>query len=149
MSVSTAGRLGRRLGLVVLAAAVLVLPSCGKRRKTCYPVRGTVLVNGKPAKDLVIVFNPKDESGEERLAPTGQTDAAGGFRLSTYDTDDGAPAGDYVVTFTWREASGLLKNQFDGPDRLKGRYNDPKKAEFPVTVEKGAAELPPFKLEVK
>jgi hypothetical protein len=133
---------------VRLALVGVLLPACGKRRKTCYPVRGRVLVNGKPAKDLVVLFNPKEEEAE-RLAPNAQTDANGEFQLSTYVEQDGAPAGDYLVTFTWRERSGLLKNQFDGPDRLKGRYGDPKKALFPVTIEKRPTELPEFRLEVK
>ena len=134
-----------RRRMLALALGTLLMPSCGKSQRVCYPVRGRVLVNGKPVKDLVVVFNPKVEE-KERLAPNAQTDENGEFQLSTYDTNDGAPDGDYQVFFTWKEASGLLKNQFDGPDRLKGFYADPKKELFPVTVEKRPMELPDFML---
>lgn len=136
-------------GMLVLALAVLLTAGCGgNRQKTCYPVRGRVLVNGKAAKDVLVVFNPKVAEGE-RLAPNAQTDENGAFELSTYGMNDGAPASEYLATFTWREVSGLLKNQFDGPDRLKGYYNDPTKGLFPITIEKRPMELPDFNLEIK
>jgi hypothetical protein len=53
------------------------------------------------------------------------------------------------VTVTLRERSGLLKNQFDGPDRLKGRYATKDKSDLRATVNRGATELPPFQLSTK
>ena len=140
---------GRAL-LGLLALCLLIgLSGCGNGRKTCYKVSGKVLVNGKPVKNVMVVFNPLDTSPEERLAPSAMTDDNGEFRLSTYDMEDGAPAGNYSVTFTWREPSGLLKNQFDGPDRLKNRYHDPAQKQFLVTVEKKPMQLDTFNLEMK
>jgi len=136
-----------RPALLCLLAAALLLPSCGDGRKKCYPVSGKVLVNGKPVKDVLVLFNPREKDPKGRLAPVAMTDENGEFRLATYAAGDGAPAGEYLVTFTWREASGLLKTTFDGPDRLGGRYQDPKQSQFPVTVEKQPLELPPFQLE--
>lgn len=140
---------GRLAGVLSLVVACLLVSACGKRGKTCYPVKGKVLLDGKPAKDVMVIFHPKDESDPERAAPSAQVDENGDFVLSTVAHNDGAPAGEYSVTFTWREASGLLKNQFDGPDRLKGRYADPKKNLFPVTIEPKPTELPPFNLSMK
>ena len=137
-------------GTVALALAVLmiVLPACGNGRKTVYPVHGKILVDGKPAPDAVVMFHPNFED-PNRVMPFGQADAEGNFAISSYVNGDGAPVGEYIVTFEWRERSGLLKNNFEGPDRLKGRYYDPKKSNFRVTVEKKKHDLPPFELTSK
>ena len=134
------------VAIVVVAGVMLVLPACGKGRKTCYPVRGRILVDGKPAPDAIVMFHPAFED-PDRVMPIGQADAEGNFAISSYVNGDGAPVGEYIVTFEWRERSGLLKNNFEGPDRLKGRYFDPKKSALRITVEKRRQELPPFELK--
>ena len=73
----------------------------------------------------------------------------GKFKISTYGDNDCAPAGEYAVTITWRQRSGLLKNQFDGPDRLKGKYNNKEQSGLKVTIEKKSQELTPFELTTK
>jgi hypothetical protein len=137
----------RRSALLALVV-VLVLPSCGKGRKPVYPASGQVFVNGKPPPDLFVMLHPVDESDPERTVPYAQADEKGHFKLSTYESGDGAPAGKYVVVFHWRERSGLMKKNFDGPDRLKGRYYDPKESQFRVTIVAGPNELPPFHLKM-
>lgn len=141
----------RPRAVVILAAlAAVAATSCGGR-KACYPVSGTVLVNGKPAPDCVVQFHssdPADHEGPNRVIPVAMADENGKFKLSTYEANDGVPAGEYTVTFTWRQRSGLLKNQFDGPDRLKGKYNT-KETGLKVTVEPKPQELPPFQLTTK
>jgi len=139
---------GRATVALALAVLMIVLPACGNGRKTVYPVHGKILVDGKPAPDAVVMFHPNFED-PNRVMPFGQADAEGNFAISSYVNGDGAPVGEYIVTFEWRERSGLLKNNFEGPDRLKGRYYDPKKSNFRVTVEKKKHDLPPFELTSK
>lgn len=137
---------------VVLFAAAAFAVGCGGGRKACYPVTGTVIVDTKPAPDALVQFHshdPADHDGPNRVLATAMTDEAGKFRLSTYAAADGVPAGEYTVTVTWRERSGLLKNQFDGPDRLKGRFALKEKSELRATVGRGPTELPPFQLSTK
>ncbi len=139
-----------RAAALFTAAALAV--GCGGGRKTCYPVSGTVLVNGKAAADCLVRFDshdPADHDGPNRVLPLAMADEKGRFQLSTYAANDGAPAGEYTVTFTWRERSGLLKNQFDGPDRLKGKYAMKESSGIKVTLGKGPQELPPFELTTK
>src|SRR5262249_48324561 len=133
--------------LAALLAAVLI-PSCGKGRKELYPVRTKVFVDNKPAADVFINLHPVDKSEPGRTASFGRTDANGEVTLSTFVAGDGVPEGEYVVTFTWRERSGLLKDQFEGPDRLKGQYYDLKTSKFRVTVQPKPNELPPFYLKI-
>jgi hypothetical protein len=80
------------------------------------------LVQGKPAKELFVYFRPVDETDPHPIIAFGQVDEKGRFTLSTYVADDGAPAGDYAVTFEWPLQGGPTKEDFQGPDRLKGRW---------------------------
>jgi hypothetical protein len=125
-------------GTLVLIGLTL-LSGCGGDGKIArYPVAGTVLVDGKPAEGVVIVFCPvsgTDEFMKER--PFGTTDAEGKFTLMTFDPDDGAPAGDYKV---------LAQLPKGDADLLKGRYFKLNDAKLTATVETGTNELPPFTL---
>ena len=47
----------------------------------------------------------------------------GSYSLSTYDENDGVPAGDYFVTVTW----GV--DGRDDEDKLRGRYAEPGRSE--------------------
>ena len=135
-----------------LATLALATSSCGNGRKNCYPVAGTIHVDGKPVADAMIQLHsadPADHEGPNRVIPLAMTDETGKFKLSTYGDNDGAPVGEYAVTITWRQRSGLLKNQFDGPDRLKGKYNTKELSGLKVTIEKKPQELRLFELTTK
>jgi hypothetical protein len=146
--VSCTGRLSpRRLACLLLAAAALLVSSCGRKgRKPVFPVSGTVLVNGKAAPEAIVYFHPVADDPPPVL-PYGQVNESGGFTLSTYESGDGAPAGDYIVTIEWRERSGLTGKNFEGPDRLQGRYSDPKKSKLRVTIKEETNSLSAFQLK--
>lgn len=137
--------------LLAAAALCLLLPACGKGRKPCYPVTGKVLVDGKPAPDAFVHFHPVEAAADpaDRVSPFAMVDDKGRFALSSYVSNDGAPEGEYIVTFEWRERSGLMKNNFEGPDRLKGAYVDPKKSKYKVQIKPEPNELPTFELTTK
>src|SRR5262245_32674893 len=134
----------RRLALLAgVAALALGSSSCGKARKPVYPVRGQVLVGGKPAPQAFVVFHPLDDDMPEALRPYGHAGPDGSFTLTSYAPNDGAPAGEYAATVVWLAAAGLNE---DAPDRLKGRYQAPKLTKLRATVQKGPTELEPFRL---
>jgi hypothetical protein len=138
----------RALLLLGLVGVLSLLPACARnKRKAVYPVRGQVLVRDKPAAELFVYFRPVDEADGDPIIAYGQVDAKGWFDLSTYVAKDGAPAGEYVVTFEWPRQGGPTKEDFQGPDRLNGRYKDPKTSKFHVRVEPKVNELPPFRLD--
>jgi hypothetical protein len=131
--------------VAILAA---LLSSCARNtRKPVYPVRGQVLVNGKPAAGATVFFFPV-ESDPDAIAPYGVVDADGSFSLTTYLTFDGAPAGEYVVTIRWPGAPHRPGDE-PGPDRLKGDYGSPKTSKLRATVEKKSNDLQPFRLTTK
>src|SRR6516225_7107044 len=82
---------------LVLAAS---MSSCSGGIKKCYPVKGQVLANGQPLAGAMIVFYP---TAPDSPTASGVTDGQGRFELSTYNTKDGAPVGDYDVTITWSQ----------------------------------------------
>ena len=140
----------RRSRLLPLLVAMLALPcaSCGKGgRKPVYPVEGKVLVgkDRQPAAGALVIFHPADSSDEDPNKPRAHVGDDGSFTLTTYTQNDGAPAGEYVVTVAWPEPR---KTPFDpvGPDRLGGRYGDPKTSKLRVTVEAKPNALEPIEL---
>jgi hypothetical protein len=107
-----------------------------------HQVKGSVYVNGTPTGGIAVVFNHTDTSVKGNAAkPVAVTDASGQFALSTNGPQDGAVAGEYIVTFFWPR--GGTSSQ----DFLKGRYTDAAKSKYRATIGDGDAELKPFELE--
>ncbi|XZE54533.1 hypothetical protein SH139x_000503 [Planctomycetaceae bacterium SH139] len=123
------------LGLMMLGCVVFV--GCGggtEGRKTTYRISGTVHVDGQPANYLAVRAHPV--AGVDKGDPTYSsafTDEEGKFVLSTYESGDGIPEGQYTLTFNWGEMN-LLSMSYGGPDKLKKRYDDPVKSEIKITV---------------
>jgi hypothetical protein len=115
-------------------AALLSLAGCSKSATT--PVGGTVTIDGKPAENAEVMFNPK----QGRMA-VGTTDASGHFTLSTTAPGDGAMPGEYIVTLVeyyppdkppaMPKGGGLL------PSRFPPKYADPATSPLTATVEAG------------
>lgn len=126
-------------------ALALLAVSCGGRDygdRPPYPASGKVLVNGEPAKGaLVVLYDGPPAPG--RPQPQGTTGDDGTFVLSTYDPKDGAPAGDYKVSITWKAG-----RKEGAPDRLNHAYADPQTSGLHATIEKQTNVLPPYDLKV-
>jgi 5-hydroxyisourate hydrolase-like protein (transthyretin family) len=136
---------------ICAGAAVLIATGCGKPPlpgpPPC-PVHAKVVYRGQPAKGFRVTFYPLFKQGKTRFAPAALTDAVGEFRLQSYHRDDGAPKGEYAVTFAWPNHinTGEEADPLPEVDQLEGRYSDPKKSQFKIVVHEGENELPPFVL---
>jgi hypothetical protein len=131
-----------RYVVIVILLMSLGLTSCGKEvgppRKETYPVTGQVYVDGKPVENVAVTC--VDVKGMDKEKPTlseTRTDKDGKFKISTYQSGDGVPVGDYVLTFYWGELN-LLSMSYGGPDKLNERYKDPGASTHKFTVKKGA-----------
>lgn len=138
----------RALALLCFCAATAALGGCGSSTefpKTA-PTSGTATYKGKPVAGLRVTLNPKSASGIA-YAPTGETAKDGKFVIIT-GPNAGAPPGDYVVTITWPKADSDRKTGLDiEVDLLKGKYGDPAKSEWKVTIKDGDNALGPYKLD--
>jgi hypothetical protein len=140
-----------------IAIGCLLVASCGcgaseDKRMMVYPAVGTVTVKGKPAEGAQVVFFAADESlrGPDHPLPTGVAGPDGKFKLSSYGVNDGAPAGEYLVTVVWPEpAKGGDAETEAQPagDRLKSRYAAPSPSGLKATVSASPTELAPFELQ--
>ena len=131
----------------VLAATLLVV-GCGSG--TISPptntraVSGSVLYKGQPATQVTVTFYPQFPL--KYFKPNGTTDAKGKFTLSTGATHNGAPPGEYIVTFE-KLTAGSDKDGLDiDIDLWKGKYADPKTSKFKVEIRDDVV-LEPFKLD--
>jgi hypothetical protein len=135
--------------IVLAALACAVATGCGgggiKAPRT-YPVSGTVLFKGKAAPGVKVTFHPQFDMGSVKFAPSGETDKDGRFTLSTAAPGDGAPPGEYAVTFELMRAATDKRGQDTDVDVWKGKYADPAKGK-PVTIQDGENKLDPFTLD--
>jgi len=103
------------------------------RLKT-YPVTGKVLKGGKPINYATVIFHPVGSDETEAVKPRGVTSSDGTFVLTTYDGNDGAPAGSYQVTIQqW-----ITEKPEEGPsNQLKPKYSDPSSSQLTATISEG------------
>lgn len=131
------------LGLILIIGVF----GCGQRGPELHPVSGKVLDgDGKPAVNALVMFHPVGPGSALKNPPLGRVDEKGEFHLTTFQKDDGAPAGEYIVTVEWRPAK---KAPFDPEpqDRLAGRYRDPAISKLRATVGHGPTLLEPFRVK--
>jgi len=136
----------RKVIFCFTAALALVCSSCGNKNNL-YPVSGRVTYNGSPAAGATVFFHRQggDPTNEHLIMGIVQED--GSFELVCGSLGKGAPIGEYDVLIEWKQVTGQRKGRPQhGPDKLKGRYADPKRPFFRVTVEAKDMGLPPFEL---
>jgi hypothetical protein len=90
----------QRLAWAAIVAVAGLSAGCGPRtlpQKQTHPVKGRIILNGKPASYVLVRFSP---TGTEGVEAVGRTDRDGNFELRTYSNEgnDGAATGEYKVT---------------------------------------------------
>ncbi|WP_020472507.1 hypothetical protein [Zavarzinella formosa] len=136
----------RSLAFALLAG--ITLPGCSdSKRPPTFPVTGKVMYNKTtvPAGAMVY-FHPLDPEVEKKNGgkPFGKVKEDGTYLLTMYGPDDGAPEGEYGVTFDWRgkpkDAPKFQLTEEGGPvgkPLLNPKYGNPQQPVFKVTVKKG------------
>jgi hypothetical protein len=144
---STINPIGRRRNLAMLFfSGAVVLGGCGKGISvpSTAPVSGVVKYKGKPLQGIRVTLHSQTETTKPQFIPSGQTGPDGRFKLSTGAPGNGAPPGTYVVTFEKPEITGYVETEVDA---FGGKYSDPAKSNWNVTIEKGENSLEPFELK--
>lgn len=134
------------LKLVLAAGLCAGLPGCGGNdwHADTYPASGRVTINGEPAAGAVIELHSTGEAKPDvrNSRPWAVVQEDGGYVLSTYETGDGAPPGEYAIILRWPPDV----KQPSLVDRLGGAYSQPDKSQWRVTITAGENELPPVEI---
>jgi len=134
----------------IVAATTLFAAGCGDagpERVPVFPAEGTVIWNGQPVAGALVVLHPVGASDPKALPARAQTDKEGKFKMSTYDTGDGVPLGEYTATVEWRkliEQNGEFKA---GPNVLPPKYSKPETSDLKVRIAEGPNVIDPFTLK--
>jgi hypothetical protein len=142
---------------VACAAVLFIFVGCtekqqGPERLRTVPVRGLVTLDGIPTPKLTVRLHslekPQGESAIYAAKPSAMTEGDGTFSISTYEQGDGVAPGTYSITLEWLTYN-RMQNSYGGPDKLGGKYADPEKSQYKVTVtgDEESIELEPFHLK--
>lgn len=154
----------RRAYWLWLLAGTMLLPACSQpleEHPPLYPVKGKVLLDGKPMAGGTIIF---EYSGDDADAPKGSAGGPfratarikdGAFSLIGYAGDEGMPAGNYKVGITatqGRSEAGLFGRDIALPKKGKSavsvdRYADPKTSGLTAQVSRDGPNEPVFDLK--
>jgi hypothetical protein len=135
------------VGVLSLFAALLgIAPAggCSKvepNRVVVHPVTGQVTFDGRAAAGAFVVFHSKSADANFP-APRAQVDRQGSYALTTYRSQDGAPAGEYVLTVELRPIVAANGEFEPGPNILPPRYSQPQTSKIVVRVVAGANVIP-------
>jgi hypothetical protein len=135
----------------ILLCLCLLLSGCGRRhgpRPATHPVDGKLSVAGTPAVGARVTLYPVASKEKYVERPRATVEADGSYHLTTFNTRDGAPEGEFALSVVW--PGPRLKNQAEdeeGPDRLLGRYADPKRPAARVRIEAQTRSLEPIDLK--
>ena len=144
-------RPGRRHGVGLLGVALLslALAGCGEakpERATVYPAKGKLTFKGEPGHGAFISLHPKAALPAGAPNPRANVAQDGSFVISTYDSGDGAPEGEYVATIVWYK---LIKNGGDvtaGPNVIPPKYSKPTTSDLVVKIAAGDNAIPALEL---
>ena len=143
--------------MVTICAAVGSMAGCGEKptnETPVYPVQGCLLVDGMPAAGAKIALHRADTTDDRGHFPRATVDKDGTFRLSTFVHEDGAPAGEYIVTVRWPDPKVVVRDPYGEseevpPDLLNGRFATPRASNLRITVPKQPTRLALFDLASK
>ena len=150
-----------KINLFVVLGAVLCVMGCGDSRPKAHPAGGKVSIKGSMIVPVgaLVVFHPKDPGFEKIMSgkPFAKVEKDGTFKLTSFETGDGAPAAEYGVTVVWNAPNSRGKAAFSlssegggdsGPDQFGGRYGRPSQPLLTAKVEKGSPNQFTYELEI-
>lgn len=130
--------------VAIATAAIIALSGCSSKkvegRKEVHPAHGKLLIDNQPAPGAMLVLHPVGGAYDaERPRATVAPD--GSFALTTYEGQDGAPAGEYIVTAPWYTSAN--KNApGPWPNILPAKYARPESSDLRVQITAGSNDLP-------
>jgi hypothetical protein len=119
---------------LLLVAAIGSIAGCNSRDGVAlFPVEGVLKCNGQPLAGAQVVFHPRERTAKVPPARA-QTDASGKFKLTTFNTHDGAPAGEYAVTVEFFPLQQWQDEFIAGRNVLPPRYASPATTDLRIRI---------------
>lgn len=136
--------------LSVLVASLVMLGAvgCGEpsAEAPIYPARGTATYRNKPLAGAIVALHPTGGALQVDARPSATVQPDGSFRLTTYNSSDGAPEGEYVATLHWFRPVNKNGEVLPGPNVLPKKYGSADSSGIRVRIVAGSNELPPIHL---
>jgi hypothetical protein len=141
-------RLAPSIVFAVIAALILPVAGCGRSDKNhvaVHPVQGAIQFRGQPMEGAFVSLHPKSATDG---VPTPRATVAkdGTFTVTTYNGNDGAPEGDYVVTVQWYRPVRVGTDLVGGPNVLPAKYASAQTSDVQIRVAAGENQLQPIQL---
>lgn len=121
-----------RVCFVLVGALLVGLPACTGEPRT-FPVKGTVMYNGKPVPKGTVLFTPV--SGGPTA--TGELNEEGTYRLTTYKPGDGAVLGEYRVAIMAMEGPLQGDPPIAPPPIIPDKYSSLALSDLKANVHEG------------
>ncbi len=152
-------------GRLLLLAGMILLPACSNSfedHPPVYPVKGKVLLGGKPINGGTIIFEYDGKGGDAPQNPsggpfrvTGKINNEGTFNLVAYTGSEGMPAGNYkvgILAVQGRSESNLLDRKVNAIKKERtalssNQYADPKTSGLTAQVSEDKPNEPVFDLK--
>ena len=135
-------------GFAVAAALILPALGCGRSDKNhvaVHPVQGTIQFRGQPIEGAFVSLCPTSAI-DGVPAPRATVAKDGSIAVTTYDGNDGAPEGEYVLTVQWYKLVRQANELVGGPNALPPKYASAKTSDLRVTVAAGENRLNPIQI---
>jgi hypothetical protein len=137
-----------RFGLATVAITLATLTGCGgdASRVPVHPTTGAIKFRGQPVPGAFVSLHPSGDTGTGAPSPRATVGPDGRFSLSTYDGQDGAPEGDYVLTVQWYKPIRQGNELVGGPNALPRKYASAKTSDLIVKIAAGENQLAPIQI---
>ncbi|MEY4191025.1 MAG: hypothetical protein RIR17_1761 [Planctomycetota bacterium] len=112
-----------------------------------FPAKGKLEFQGKPLDGVTLIFNPVDEN--QKIKPQATTDGEGNFTATTFQTGDGAPEGEFIITLvvrsnesdSAREDAEVEGRSKPAKTKFPAKYQNPATSNLKVKVSREKPEL--------
>jgi hypothetical protein len=111
-----------------------------------FSVTGSVHFRDLPATGAFVSLHPKAETSAAVPNPRASVGTDGSFVVTTYESQDGAPQGEYVMTIQWYRPVRQQGELVSGPNVLPRKYSTPQTSDLTIQVAAGENRLPPIRL---
>jgi len=133
--------------LPLVAALAGCASSQNADRLPVFPATGKLIYDGRPLAGAYIVLHPKGTAdGRAAPRPHAQAAADGSFALTSYESNDGAPAGDYTLTVELRSLVNHGGDVTAGPNTLPAKYGRAETSPVIVQIAEQTNDLPEIQI---